>query len=98
MLVFSGLNHLGLEEGNADWFARDAKGWHWIASAKLDGEPEAFVDAGDALYTVTSNSVVRIGRDRKVEIVAALPNGMLYARHGRRCAAPAVDRHVAGSS
>ena len=78
VLVLSGLNHLGLEEGTAQWFARDAKGWHAGTSVKLDGGPETSIDAGDAIYTVTPNSLVRIGRDRKIEVVAAQPTGILY--------------------
>jgi len=78
VLVLSGLNHLGLEEGTAQWLAHDAKGWREAASAKLDGGPMAFVDAGDAVYTVTPESLVRIGRDRKVTVVSAQPTGILY--------------------
>lgn len=78
VLVLSGLNHLGIEEGTAQWLVHDAKGWHADISAKLDGGPMAFVDAGDAVYTVTPESLVRIGRDRKVEVVASPPTGILY--------------------
>jgi hypothetical protein len=77
-LVLTGLNHLGVEEGTALWLASDAKGWHETANAPLDGGPEAFVDAGDAVYAVTPSSLVRIGRDHKVEVVSSQPTGVLY--------------------
>ena len=78
VLVLSGLNHLGIEEGTARWLTHDAKGWHTLTTAKLDGGPMTFVDAGDAVYAVTPASLVRIGRDRKVEVVSAQPTGILY--------------------
>jgi hypothetical protein len=72
VLVLEGLNHMGIGEGAVRWVVRDHGAWRSARTKKLDSGPELLIAEADAVYAVTLTSVVRIKRDRTVDIMQPL--------------------------
>jgi hypothetical protein len=72
-----GLSHMGISEGNVRWIER-AGGWHAGALTALDAGPRTFVAARDAIYLLTTKSLVRVGKDRKPVIIQPVRMAGLY--------------------
>jgi hypothetical protein len=78
VVSIEGLSHLSLSEGNARWLHRDGNAWREVALTPLDAGPQTFAAAADAIYVVTLESLVRIGRDRKATVIQPLRIHGLY--------------------
>jgi len=78
VVSIEGLSHLSLSEGNLRWLRRDGGAWREVAVVALDAGPETFVATTDALYVVTMESLVRVGRDRKPKVIQPVRIGGLY--------------------
>ncbi|MBI2378724.1 MAG: hypothetical protein HYV07_32315 [Deltaproteobacteria bacterium] len=76
--AIEGLSHLGVSEGNVRWIERSAAGWHAEAPTALDAGPSTFVAASDAIYVLTTKSLVRVGKDRKAVTIQEVRTAQLY--------------------
>ncbi len=72
-----GLSHMGISEGNVRWIER-AGGWHAGKLTSLEAGPSTFVAAPDGIYVVTSKSLVRVGKDRKLVTLQPTRTATLY--------------------
>jgi hypothetical protein len=77
-LSIEGLAHLGISEGALRWVERKGGALDATAVTKLPDAPEAFAQAGDDLYVLTTSSLVRIGRDRRVAVIQPVKTPGLY--------------------
>lgn len=73
-----GLSHLSLSEGNVRWIERSAAGWRAGAPTALDAGPSTFVAARDAIYVLTTKSLVRVGKDRKAVTIQPVRTAQMY--------------------
>jgi hypothetical protein len=72
-----GLSHMSTSEGSVRWIER-AGTWHAGALTALDAGPSTFVAAPDAIYVLTRNSLVRVGKDRKMVTIQPVRTASLY--------------------
>jgi hypothetical protein len=72
-----GLSHLGISEGNVRWIEHVGS-WRAGALTALDAGPRTFVGTRDAIYVVTTQSLMRVGKDRKAVAVQPVRTAPLY--------------------
>lgn len=72
-----GLSHLTSSEGNVRW-VEHAGSWRSGALTALDAGPSTFVATTDAIYVVTKQSLMRVGKDRKAVAIQPMRTAQLY--------------------
>jgi len=77
-MSIEGLAHLGMSEGAVRWIERRQGTFEAAAVTKLPDAPSTFVATGDGVYVLTTSSLVRIGRDRRVATVQPVRTSGLY--------------------
>lgn len=75
--AIEGLSHMGTSEGRVRWIERGG-GWHGAGETKLDAGPSTFVAASDALYVLTTESLQRVGKDRKAVSIQPVTTAQMY--------------------
>jgi hypothetical protein len=74
-----GLSHMGISEGSVRWIEHRGTWRGAGALTALDAGPSAFAATPDAIYVVTSKSLVRVGtKDRKASTIQAMRTARLY--------------------
>jgi hypothetical protein len=70
VLVFSGIAHLVMNEGQASVLEFDGSSWTLLYSLDLTGAPVTFADEPDGtLLVATSKRIVRLSNARRVEVL-----------------------------
>lgn len=72
-----GLSHLGSSEGNVRWIERSGS-WRAGALTALDAGPRTFVATTDGFYVLTTESLMRVGHDRKATKIQPVRTSRLY--------------------
>lgn len=72
-----GLSHMGTSEGSVRWIEHGAA-WKSGALTVLDAGPSTYVAASDAIYVLTTKSLVRMGKDRKAVVIQPVKTASMY--------------------
>ena len=72
-----GLSHLTMSEGNVRWIEHVGS-WRAGALTALDAGPSTFVAATDAIYVLTTHSLMRLGKDRKAVTIQPVQTAQMY--------------------
>lgn len=77
-VAIEGLAHMGISEGRVRWLERRAGAFAAAGETPLPDAPQTHAVAGDTLHVLTTSSLVRIGRDRRVTVVQPVETPGLY--------------------
>jgi hypothetical protein len=77
-IAIEGLAHLSISEGRVRWLERKGGAFAVTGETQLPDAPQTYVAAGNSVYVLTTSSLIRIERDRRVTVVQPVKTPGLY--------------------